>query len=147
MATNSVALAKTQELEVFGDESGEIQTKIPRAEVRLHAAKLLAAGFAPKRVAEAMASYLSPTANPRSAYHKLQRWRYRDKEFRDLIYEQAVLRLDLNSSDILGGISRSARRGRVDAARFALELTGRHVKEETQVTQVNVVLNNIPRPD
>jgi hypothetical protein len=146
MAANLVAQAKRLSPQVFADENGVLATKIPLEEIRLQAAKLLAAGFAPKAVAEAMKDYLSPTGNERSAYHKLNRWRYRDKKFRDLIYEQAVLKLDLNSPDMLDGIHRSARRGRVDAARFALELTGRHVKEEQQVTQVNVVLNNIARP-
>jgi EAL domain-containing protein (putative c-di-GMP-specific phosphodiesterase class I) len=146
MAANLVAQAKRLSPQVFADENGVLETEIPLEEIRLQAAKLLAAGFHPKAVATAMKSYLSPTANERSAYHKLNRWRYKDKAFRDLIYEQAVLKLDLNSPDILDGIRRSARRGRVDAARFALELTGRHVKEEQQVTQVNVVLNNIARP-
>ena len=146
MAANLVARAKKLSPRVFADENGVLATEIPLEEIRLQAAKLLAAGFHPKAVAQAMKDYLSPTGNELSAYHKLNRWRYKDKAFRDMIFEQSILKLDLNSPDMIDGLFRSARRGRVDAARFALELTGRHVKEESQVTQVNVVLNNIARP-
>jgi len=142
-----VASAPNGQIQVLEDGNGELESQVSLDEIRLQAAKLLAAGFQPKKIAQAMAKYLSPTANPDSAYMKLNRWRYRDKAFRDLVYEQSVLRLDLNSPDILDGIRRSARRGRVDAARLALELTGRHVKEEATVTQVNIQLNNIPRPE
>jgi|SRR5215471_1358291 len=147
MAQNLVATAKKAEIEVLEDGNGGLITEVPLEEVRLQAARLLAAGFQPKKVATSMVRYLSPAGNETSAYYKLRRWMHRDKAFRDLIYEQSVLRLDLNSPDILDGIRRSARRGRVDAARLALELTGRHVKEEATITQVNVVLNNIPRPE
>jgi len=147
MPAKLVAPVPNGQIEVLEGGNEALESRIPRDEVRIQAAKLIAAGFQPKKVAEAMANYLSPTGNPRSAYHKLNRWRYQDPTFRDLIYQQSVLRLDLNSPDILDGIRRSARRGRVDAARLALELTGRHVKEEASVTQVNVVLQNIPRPE
>jgi len=147
MAANLVAPALKGSIEVLEENNQTLESQISRDEIRLQAAKLLAAGFQPKKIASAMARYLSPTANPESAYQKLNRWRYRDAAFRDLVYQQSVLRLDLNSPDILDGIRRSARRGRVDAARLALELTGRHVKEEASVTQVNVVLQNIPRPE
>src|SRR5215472_5895301 len=147
MEVNLVAPVQKAGIEVFPDGNGALETEIALDEIRLAAARLIAAGFHPRKVGEAMARHLSPTGNQRSAYQKLRRWMYKDKAFRDLIYEQAVLKLDLSSPDILDGIRRSARRGRVDAARLALELTGRHVKEEAQVTQVNVVLNNIPRPD
>jgi EAL domain-containing protein (putative c-di-GMP-specific phosphodiesterase class I) len=147
MAQNLVASAKSTGIQVFGDANTPLSHQVDPQEVRLLAARLLASGFHPKKVAISMAAYLSPTANPESAYHKIRRWMHRDAAFRDLIYQQAVLKLDLKSPKILDGIARSAQRGRVDAARFALEITGRHTKEETQVTQVNVVLQNIPRPD
>jgi len=147
MASNSVARVQKAPIQVSPDGKGGLDVQIDPNMVRLNAARLLAAGFPMRKVAISMKEHLSPTANEASAVAKLRKWMYYDSTFRDLIYEQAVLRLDLNSPDILDGVRRSARRGRVDAARFALELTGRHVKEESQVTQVNVVLNNIPRPE
>jgi hypothetical protein len=141
--SNSVALAKKPESQVFAEGLPEFE----HDQVRIHAARLLAAGFKPRKVAEVLKDYLSPTGNLQSAYTKLNRWRHSDPKFRDLIFSQAVVRLDLSSPEILDGLKRSARRGRVDAARFALELTGRHVKDDSPVTTVNVVLSNVQRPE
>jgi len=48
---------------------------------------------------------------------------------------------------ILTGIAKKAQRGRVDAARLALELTGRHnPKGEQAPTQVAIIFQGIPRP-
>jgi len=115
-------------------------------EVRLHCARLLAQGFSPRQVAKAMASRLNGRGREDSAYSKLKRWMNRDAKFRDLIYQQAVVSLDLKAPLILGGVAKAAQRGRVDAARLALELTGRHTSHEAQITNVQVVLQNIPRP-
>jgi hypothetical protein len=147
MASRSVARAKKLPTVVFRDGNGALESTLTLEQVRLRCAELLAAGFNSEQVGIAMAKHLSPTANPRSAKHKLRRWMHNDKQFRDLIYEAAVTRLDLASPDILNGLKRSAVRGRVDAARFALEITGRHTSTEQSVTQVSVVLNNIPRPE
>jgi hypothetical protein len=70
----------------------------------------------------------------------------RDPKFRDLIFQEAVVSLDLKTPLILNGVAKAAQRGRVDAARLALEVTGRHTSHEAQVTNVQVVLQNIPRP-
>jgi len=55
--------------------------------------------------------------------------------------------LDLESPAILRGVARKARQGRVDAARLALELNGRH-SPHTDITpaKVNIVFGGIPRP-
>jgi len=78
---------------------------------------------------------------------KLRRWEY-SQEFRDLVYKYAVVDLDMDTPAILVGLSRRAKRGRVDAARLALELTGRHSKEQDQgAVNVTVNLANVARPD
>jgi hypothetical protein len=147
MAQNLVAHSKRPDLEVSGDGNGGLEHEISAEAVRKQAAELLAAGFHVTKVGKAMATYLNPTGNEVSAVKKLRRWMKRDAAFRDMIFDAAVIRLDLSSPQILNGIKNAAMRGRVDAARFALEVTGRHTAHEAPITQVSVVLNNIPRPE
>jgi hypothetical protein len=79
---------------------------------------------------------------------RLRSWTLNDEKFRDLIYEISVKELDLKTPLIFNGVARSAMRGRVDAARLALEVTGRHTpNHETVVTNVTVQVANIPRPE
>jgi hypothetical protein len=80
------------------------------------------------------------------ARHKLRRWEKR-RDFRDLIYANAVAGLDLELPEILQGVGRSAKKGRVDAARLALEVTGRHTRDDQPPTQVTVQIANLPRPE
>jgi hypothetical protein len=78
---------------------------------------------------------------------KLRRWEY-NQEFRDLVYKYAVVDLDMDTPAILAGLGRRAKRGRVDAARLALELTGRHSKDaENGPVNVTVNLANVARPE
>lgn len=123
-------------------------------EARIAAARALAQGFNTKQVAKALGKRVvpaSPHTDPakiiNAAYHKIRRWCRNDSEFRDLIWHEAVVTLDLKTPLILGGVAKSAMRGRVDAARLALEVTGRHTSHEAPITQVQVVLNNIARPE
>jgi hypothetical protein len=77
---------------------------------------------------------------------KLKRWE-QSQSFRDLIWELAVVDLDLDSPAILRGVSRSAKRGRVDAAKLALEITGRHVTKGDQTApNITIAFAGIPRP-
>lgn len=82
-----------------------------------------------------------------AARTKLKRWEM-SQEFRDQVYRHAVVELDMSTPGILIGLASRARRGRVDAARLALEITGRHTKED-QAGSTNVTINlaNVPRPD
>lgn len=81
-----------------------------------------------------------------SAMHKLRRWEY-SQEFRDLVYKYAVVDLDMDSPKILTALSKRAQRGRVDAARLALELSGRHTKDSgAEAVNVTVNLANVARP-
>lgn len=84
-----------------------------------------------------------------SARKKLRRWLLAsDPAFRDLVYEWAVVKVDLDTPKILAGITGKAKRGNVQAARLALEVTGRHnPKGENAPTQVVVAFTGIPRPE
>jgi len=77
---------------------------------------------------------------------KLKRWEAK-QEFRDMVWDLAVIELDMSTPAILRGIARSAKRGRVDAAKLALEVTGRHVtKGENVAPNIVIAFNDIPRP-
>jgi hypothetical protein len=147
MARNLVAPAKKPVLEVLEDGNGAPKPIMDRETARQKAAELLGVGFSARQVGMALAKWISPTGSPRSSVETVRRWMKRDPAFRDMIYQASVVRLDLRSPHILDGVAKAAMRGRVDAARLALEITGRHQHDDAPVTQVAIVLNNIPRPN
>jgi hypothetical protein len=77
---------------------------------------------------------------------KIRHW-LQSQKMRDLLWEETMIGLDLDSPRIVRGISRKAQAGRVDAARLALELNGRHAPQ-TEVTpaQINIQFGGVPRP-
>ena len=147
-------LVQQQRSEAFVEQiarkNGNLETS---EEVKLAAAKLYGQGIPRRTIAKAMAEYLCPNSTARTreqllatARKKLRTWEMQ-KSFRDLVWNHAVVALDMDSPAILAGVSRSAKRGRVDAARLALEVTGRHTKDEQAVTNVTVQIANVPRPE
>lgn len=124
-----------------------------RDAVREVAAKLYGQGIPRAKIARMMVDHLVPNGRDRpleqrlsQARNKLRNWE-RDDKFRDLIYNLAVVKLDLQTPQILGGVGRKAKAGRVDAARLALELTGRHnPKGDSTPAQVIIAFNGVPRP-
>lgn len=68
--------------------------------------------------------------------------------FRDLIYQMTIEQLDLESPDIIRGVAGMAKKGRVDAAKFSLELAGRYQpKQDQNVTAVQIVMGDgVARP-
>src|SRR5215831_20116658 len=104
MSSSLVAPAKKPSKEVFGDGNGVLSAPIERQEVREAAARLLAVGFRPRMIASELKTYLSPSGSEEAAYRKLKRWMLKDQSFRDLIYQQSILKLDLATPDILDGI-------------------------------------------
>jgi len=69
--------------------------------------------------------------------------------FRDAVYDQSMAKLDVDSAKIMRAVSNRAQRGRVDAARLAFELTGRHNPRGEQAAAAIVQINlqsPIPRP-
>lgn len=118
-------------------------------------ARLYGRGFKRSQIARALVDHLYPqdgmarTEEQKlaSVNRKLRRWEY-SQQFRDLVYKYAVVDLDMETPAILAGLGRRAKRGRVDAARLALELTGRHTKDqENGPVNVTVNLANVARPD
>lgn len=77
---------------------------------------------------------------------RIRRWLSTQK-MRDLLWEETMVGLDIDSPQIVRGIARKAKAGRVDAARLALELNGRHAPQaEVTPAQINIQFGNIPRP-
>lgn len=137
------------------DPFADFTVRMTWDDVRMTAAKLYGRGFARKTIARALVDVLVPsdsmarTEEQRisQARNKLKRWE-RNQEFRDLVYRHAVVELDMQTPGILVGLAKRAKRGRVDAARLALEITGRHTKEsDSGPVSVTVNLANVPRPE
>lgn len=118
-----------------------------------HAAKLYGQGYQRSKIARIMVNHLVPNGKDRpleqrlsQARAKLRRWEGK-QSFRDLMYQKAVVELDMQAAPIMMGLAKKAKRGRVDAARLAFELTGRHnPKGDSTPAQVVVAINGIPRP-
>lgn len=118
------------------------------------AAKLYGAGYKRPQIARILLKHLITTnmaTRPMdqqlsAARTRLRAWE-RDQKFRDMIYKDAVVKLDLEMPGIFKGLAVKAKRGRVDAARLILEVTGRHNPKGDQApTQVALIINGIPRP-
>jgi hypothetical protein len=124
--------------------------------VKLLAAQLYGRGHTRPQIAKILAGHLASDAWKDHPHHadsmryvrrKLRKWEM-ETEFRDLIYQQAVAELDLQVPDILEGVARQGKRGRVDAARLVLEVTGRHNPKGDQTpTNITIQIANVPRPE
>jgi len=80
------------------------------------------------------------------AMRRLRQWE-KYNHFRDACWQYGLQHTDMASGAILHGVTRRAIAGRVDAAKFALELTGRYTpKGQDQPTAVQIVVNSVPRP-
>ena len=100
-----------------------------------------------------MVEALSPTTvgkpmdfRLRRANRKLKAWE-RNQKFRDFVYREAITTVDMQVPLVLEGVVQRAIRGRVDAARLVLEITGRHnPKGEQSAPTVVVAIDGISRP-
>lgn len=145
MRRHEEQLEQIPEVRPFIEENDPVRTQV---------AKLYGRGYPRRQIARALCHELCPNSVSRTeeqlistASKKLRRWEM-DQSFRDLVWENAVIELDMSTPQILLGVASKGKRGRVDAARLALEITGRHVpKGETPVTNVTIQLANISRPE
>lgn len=140
--------------EIKKPEASPTDLQASRDEVREVAAKFYAAGFERMKIARIMIDHLVPNGKDRpfeqrlsQARHKLTRWE-REPKFRDLVWKHGLIKLDLSSGKIMEGLAKNAKKGKVDAARLAFELTGRHdPKGEAAPPSVVIAIGNgIPRP-
>jgi hypothetical protein len=140
--------------EVLPASNGVPGARVDRTAARHAAARLYGQGYKRKEIARILKDHIiSDLMKTRpleqqiqAATHRLKTWE-NSQAFRDMVYEKALIQLDLQSGEILSGVAKKAKRGRVDAARLVLEVTGRHsAKHEAQPTQIALVINGIPRP-
>lgn len=110
------------------------------------AARLYGIGFKRPQVAAAMAHVLTEDGNVKVARRKLARWE-QEQGFRDLLWRYAVVKADLATPDVLAGVTRAAKRGRVDAAKLILGVTDRYTDKSDMPTEVTIRLDPIPRPE
>src|SRR5215471_1946794 len=122
--------------------------------VQLKVADLLGQGMSRGEVARQLNGHLLRTNEKRwserkrqsTAMKRIRQWQ-RQKTFRDMVWEYTLAHLDSRSSKMVHGVTRRAEAGRVDAAKFGLELAGRYTpKGHDQPTAVQIVVGNVPRP-
>jgi len=89
---------------------------------------------------------MAPEERNRRTRQRIRNWESK-VWFRDLIWDASVVELDLAGPAILRGITQKAKRGRVDAAKLALAITGRHNERASDIpAQVTINLGGVPRP-
>jgi len=118
-----------------------------------NAIRLYSVGYPRREVAKAVAEELyghttwTREKKVRRARIRMRQWES-NQWFRDMVYEAAVVELDMTTPAILRGVAAKAKRGRVDAAKLALSLVGRYSDKETaQPAAVTINLVGVPRPN
>lgn len=128
-------------------QNGNSVGEMPTMEmVREAAAKLYGRGFTRPQIARALQLHLTSSGDVKQARQKLRKWEHQ-QEFRDLIWKHAVIKTDLAGPKILEGVVGQAKRGRVDAAKFALSLAGRYQERSDVPTEVTIKLDGFVRPE
>lgn len=116
-------------------------TPMDRAVIRA-----LASGKHKNSVAKALAKRDGVTKT--TALRRIQRLLAR-VENRDLLWEQALAEVDARAPAIVHGVAKKGEKGRVDAAKLALELVGRYNPRPDAQVNVPVVVQfgvDLPRP-
>lgn len=114
-------------------------------------AQYFARGLAASAIARKLQYHLVPheaddNLRLKKARHRVRTWLSTAK-MRDKVYAEAQILLDLESPAIMRGVARKAKAGRVDAARLAFELNGRHSPHtDVQPAAINIVFAGVPRP-
>lgn len=137
---------------VYGHQVGGRKKELSRLEAVV--IELYGRGVTRRKVARLMLKFLAPgdgkmntAQRMRVAVRRLTQMESR-KWFRDALWEYALIQADIETPQILAGVTRKAKEGRVDAAKLALGITGRYTETgDVQATQVNILFgSDIPRP-
>lgn len=145
-------LAGPAEIGEIGEVPAHYRFKPHQKRVIFHAARLYGLGYSRLEVAKAVGrSYflskeITDLRKVRMMTKRLQKLE-RDQWFRDLVWDSAVVNLDMQGPQILRGVAAKAKRGRVDAAKLALGITGRYIDKANETpSAVTINLVGIPRP-
>lgn len=119
------------------------------------AVELYSRGYRRPEVARALVRRMFPDTTRETKAENLKKMRARlrhwekNKEFRDALWSNVVNAVDMDTARILEGVMRKARAGRVDAAKFALEIAGRYTPhgEANIAVPIQVNFEGLPRPN
>jgi hypothetical protein len=119
--------------------------------VQRKAAELYGRGMTANQIANVLRDHVVGRRRDKRLQLQLARKKVRQwtssQWFRDLAWEAAVTQADQATGDILRGLTRNAKRGRVDAAKMVMGVAGRYEEKGFgQAAQVNVVIEGVPRP-
>lgn len=136
-----ILVAVPSDLQPHQSHSGQkVLTAVEHAAVRLYAN-----GMKRGEVAHLLADHMGGKQNAR---RKLRSWE-ETQWFRDAVYDYAMVKADMTIPQVLNGVASRAKRGRVDAARLMLEVTGRHNPRGDAAVPSVIQINfggEIPRP-
>jgi hypothetical protein len=123
--------------------------RLPALERR--AVELYGRGYKRREAARVLMKYFKGQTRElkmRKALNFLRRAE-QNQMFRDALWEQALVYVDMSSFPIARAMVRHGVRGKVDAAKFALELSGRYTNNSGERSpQVTINFgSSIPRPD
>jgi hypothetical protein len=146
-------MAGSAQLDTTQRKTGIDLVKPEHRELCLHAARLYGLGHSRKEIAAVIMDKLykdkewDREAKMKSARFKLRSWEAKSW-FRDLVWDNAVVALDMETPSILRGVARKAKKGRVDAAKLALSVTGRYNEKSVDIpAAVTINLVGISRPE
>src|SRR5262245_27501643 len=136
------SVAVPSDLEPHQSHSGrKVLNRLEHAAVRLYGH-----GRGRNTVAEMLAKYMGGKT---AAMKRIRAWE-ETQWFRDAVYDYAMVKADMAVPQVLNGVQSRAKRGRVDAARLMLEVTGRHNPKGEAAVPAVIQINfggAIPRPD
>lgn len=135
-----------------GHQNGGDKRQLSRVEAVV--VQLYGQGVERRAVAKLMLKFLVPPDGNATVKERLSLAVKRLKQmeerkwFRDALWDRALIQADLETPQIVAGLTRKARRGRVDAAKMVLGLTGRYDEHgDIQATQINISFGGeVPRP-
>lgn len=139
----------SRELTTGGNNAAHKWTPIETAVVSLYAR-----GMSRKQVASALVDRLGGRSTSytrvdrvRIAIRKLKRLE-KQQWFRDKLWEMAMIETDLGMVEVMKGITHEAKRGRVEAAKLVLDVTGRHTQSGDRApANIQIHFNQLPRPE
>lgn len=132
---------------------GSKDPTVPTKPLQTTVAKLYGAGMKRSEIARALVDHLVPNGKDRpleqrlsQARTKLKNWEH-SQSFRDMVYQFAVVKVDMATPDIFQALVKKAKKGNVSATRLLLEVSGRHnPKGEQAPPNIIVAINGMPRP-
>lgn len=115
-------------------------------------AQYLGRGYSVAQIARALYPHIVPNIKGsekhkiKTARGRIRKWQ-KQAHFRDEVWQWSVAQVDLATPRILAGVVNKAAAGRVDAAKLALEITGRHAPNaDVTPAAINIIFGDTPRP-